>query len=84
MVASGGWGTLIFSYVGSDHFAVCIFFYNFNIFLGFQINEYFSGMKMLWIFLRGHHKLDKLGGISMYFWVSSKGSGTEFGIFLGC
>ena len=52
------------------------FFFNFNIFLGFQINEYFSGMKILWIFLRGHHKLDKLGGISMYFWVSSKGSGT--------
>ena len=57
MVASGGGGggTMIFSYVGSDHFGV------------YQINEYFSGMKILWIFLRGHHKLDKLGGISMYF-----------------
>ena len=46
---------MIFSYVGSDHFGV------------YQINEYFSGMKILWIFLSGHHKLDKLGGISMYF-----------------
>ena len=45
------------TFVGSDHFGVCNFF-NFNIFLGFQINAYFWGMKILWIFLRCHHKLD--------------------------
>ena len=31
---------------------------NFNIFGGFQKNEYFfRGVKILWIFLGGHHKI---------------------------
>ena len=38
--------------------------------MGFQKNEYFLGMKILWIFLGGHHKIRLyLGVISMYFWV---------------
>ena len=51
----GGGGTLIFSYIrrlgpflGGQIFK----------FLGFQKNEYFFGMKILWIFFRGHLKLD--------------------------
>ena len=30
---------------------------NFNIFLGFQKNNYFLGMMILWIFFLGHHKI---------------------------
>ena len=30
---------------------------NFNIFGGFQKNKYFFGMKILWIFFWGHHKI---------------------------
>ena len=47
-------------------------FLNFNIFGGFQKNEYFLGMKILWIFLEGHHKIGLyLGVISMHFRVFS-------------
>ena len=65
-----GCGTLIFSYIrrrGS--------FFGFKIlkfsFLGsFQKNEYFLGMKILWIFLGGHHKIRLYLGVnSMHFWV---------------
>ena len=35
---------------------------NFNLFGGFQKNKYFWGMKILWIFLGGHHK------IGLYLW----------------
>ena len=52
---------------------------NFITFWGFQKNEYFGGMKILWILFWGHHKLV----ISMYFRVFSLGQGTEWGIFLG-
>ena len=41
-----------------------------------------SGMKILWIFSGGHHKIGLyLGVISMHFWVFSKGQGTESAIF---
>ena len=42
-------------------------------------------MKILWIFLGGHHKIGLyLGAISMHFTVFSLGQGTEWGgIFLG-
>ena len=54
-------------------------FFNFNKFRGFQKNEYFGGMKILWIFLLGHHKIGiYLGIISMHFRVFSKGKGTEW------
>ena len=45
-------GTLIYfhTYVGSFHF-LGVKFLNFNIFWGFQKNEYFLGMNILWIFL---------------------------------
>ena len=69
----GGGGTLIFSYIsrlGSFFFGFKIL--NFNIFLGFQKNEYFWGMKILLIFFGGHHKIELyLGVISMHFRVFS-------------
>ena len=41
-------------------------------------------MKILWIFLRGHHKIRLyLGVISMHFWVFFIGQGTEWGVFWG-
>ena len=41
---------------------------NFNIFWGFQKNEYFWGMKIFWIYFGGHHKnWIILGVISMHF-----------------
>ena len=44
----GGGGTLIFGFK----------ILNFNIFWGFQRNEYFlGGMKIFWIFFWGHHKI---------------------------
>ena len=61
-----GGGTLILSYVGLGRFGFKIL--NFNIFGGFQKNKYFLGMKILWIFFRGHHKIGLyLGVISMHF-----------------
>ena len=45
---------------------------NFNIFGGFHKNECFWGMKILWIFLGGHHKIGLyFGVISMHFRVFS-------------
>ena len=46
-------GTLIFSYIrrlGAGPF-LAFKILNFNIFEGFQKNEYFWGMEILWIFL---------------------------------
>ena len=43
----------------------------------------FGGMKILWIFLGGHHKIGlNLEVISMHFRVFSEGQGTEWRIFL--
>ena len=45
---------------------------NFDIFGGFQKNDIFFGMKILWIFFFGHHKIGLyLGVISMHFRVFS-------------
>ena len=65
----GGGGTLIFSYI-----------HRLGSFLGFKIlnltiggggggqKKYFFGMKILWIFFGGHHKIGLYSGvISMYF-----------------
>ena len=42
----------------------------------------FWGMKILWIFSLGHHKIGLyLRVISMHFRVFSSGQGTEWGIF---
>ena len=44
-----------------------------HFFSGFQKNEYFLGMKILWIFLGDHHNIRLyLGVISMHFWVFFK------------
>ena len=44
----------------------------------------FWGMKVLWIFLGGHHKIGlDLGVISIHFRVFSYGQGAEWGIFFG-
>ena len=57
---------------------------NFNIFGVFQKTEYFGGMKIMWIFFGGHHKIGlNLEVISMHFRLSSEGQGTEWRIFLG-
>ena len=46
-------------------------------------NEYFLGMKILWIFLGGHHKISLyLGVISMHFWVFLR-SMYRMGVFWG-
>ena len=43
-----------------------------------------AGLKILWIFLGGHHKIGLyLEVISMHFRVFSKGQGTELEIFWG-
>ena len=64
--AWGGGGTLILSYIrrlGS---------LKFNIFLGFQKNKYFWGIKILWIFFGGggegvHHKIGLFLGVFSFF-----------------
>ena len=44
----------------------------------------FWGMKILWIFFGGHHKIGLyLEVISMHFRVFSEGQGTELRIFFG-
>ena len=44
----------------------------------------FWGMKILWIFLGGHHEIGLyLVVISMHFRVFSLGQGTEWGMFFG-
>ena len=59
-----------FKILSSVLFFFCFFFVFFG---GGQKNEYFLGMKILWIFLGGHHKTSLyLGVISMHFWVFFK------------
>ena len=54
-------------------------------FSGFQKNEYYLGMKILWIFLGGHQKIRLyLGVISMHFWVFFKVKVQNGGILGGC
>ena len=71
----GGWGggTLIFSYIRrlGSFFGFKIL--KFNIFGGgFRKMNIFWGLKILWIFFRGHHKISlNLGVISMHFRVLS-------------
>ena len=50
------------TYVGSDHF-FGVKFFNFNIFGGFQKNEYFLGMKILCIFFWVIPKMDNFLGL---------------------
>ena len=53
----GGGGTLIFSYICRLRSFFWFKILNLIIFGGFQKNEYFFGMKILWIFFFGHHKI---------------------------
>ena len=72
-VCVGGGGTLIFSYIRR----LGPFFlgqnFEFQYFLGgFQKKNIFLGLKILWIFFWGHHKIGLyLGVISMHFKVFS-------------
>ena len=51
---------------------------------GFQKNEYFLGMKILWIFLGAHHKISLyLGVTSMHFWFFFKVKVQNGGVFWG-
>ena len=60
-------------------------FLNFNIFFAvFRKLNIFWGMKIVWIFLVGHHNIGMyLEVISMHFRVFSEGQGTEWRIFFG-
>ena len=51
-------GTLIFSYILSTGHFLGFKILNFNIFWGFQKNEYFSGYEDFWIFFGVITKLD--------------------------
>ena len=65
----GGDGTLIFSYIRRRGYVFGFKILKFS-FFGLSENEYFLGMKILWIFLGGHHKIRLHSGvISMHFWV---------------
>ena len=69
--------------LGSGHF-FGFKILNFIIFGGFPKNEYFRGIKVLWIFLGGYHKIGLyFRVISMHFRVFSEGQGAEWGIFFG-
>ena len=69
------------TYIGSGHI-LGFKILNFNIFWGFQKNNFLGGMKTLWIFFLGLHKIGLyLGVISMHFRVFSECQGTEWGIF---
>ena len=57
---------------------------NFDIFGVFRKMNIILGMKILWVFFWGHHKIGLyLGVISMHFRVFPQGQGTEWGIFFG-
>ena len=76
---------MIFSYirVGSGLF-LGFKILNFEIFWGFQKNEYFLGYEVFVDIFWDHHKIGLyLRVISMHFRVFSKGQGTEWRIFLG-
>ena len=67
----GGWGTLKFSYIRTLGLYFGFKILNFNIF-GVLKKNIFGGMKILWIFFLGHHKIGLyLGVISMNFRVFS-------------
>ena len=68
----GGGGTLIFSYIRRVGSFFGFKILNFNIFGGFQKNEYFWGYEDFVDMFWGHHKFGLyLGGISMHLRVFS-------------
>ena len=69
---SQGGSTLIFSYIHRLGHFLGFKFFEFQYFWGFQENEYFGGIKILWIFNEGHRKIRLyLGVISVHFRVFS-------------
>ena len=65
-------GTLVFSYIRRLGSFFWFKILNFNIFGAFKKKSIFLGMKILWIFFRGHHKIGLyFGVISMHFRVFS-------------
>ena len=80
-----GDGTLIFSYIGRHGYFFGVQNFKVQFFSGFQKKLIFLGMKILWIFLGGHHKIRLyLGVIFMHFWVFFKVSVQNGGILEGC
>ena len=84
-----GGATLIFQYiyVGLAHFWVFKIL-NTNIFGVFRKKEYFLGMKILWIFLWGHCKLDYVFYfifiyLFIYFFFFGGGGGSFYTCILG-
>ena len=78
-------GTLIFSYIRRLGSFFWVKYCEFQYFWGFseKINM-FWGMKILWIFLGGHHKIGLyLGVISMHFRFFFLRSRYRMGVFLG-
>ena len=78
----GGGGALIYSYIRRLGFKIL------NVMGDGQKNEYFWGMKILWIFLGGHHKTGMvLGVISIHFIVFLRSmywlGVAKFSIYLG-
>ena len=68
----GGGGTLIFLYIRRLGLFFGVKILNFNIFGGFQKNEYFFGYEEFVDIFLGHHKIGQyLGSISMHFRVFS-------------
>ena len=73
-----------FSYIRRPRLFFRVKVFEFNIFGGFKLTEYFSGIKILWILFGGHHKIGLyLEIISMHFRVFSEGQGSEWRIFFG-
>ena len=69
----GEGSTLIFSYIRRRGLFFGVQNFKVQLFSGFQKNEYFLGMKILWIFFGDHHKIRLYLGVnSMHFWVFFK------------
>ena len=83
-VCGGGGGGGSLTYVGAGNF-FGVQNFEFQFFSGFQKNEYFWGMMILWTFLGGYHKIRLyLGVISMHFWGLLKVKVQNRGILGGC
>ena len=79
----GGGGTLIFSHIRrlGPFFGFKIL--NLNIFGGFHKMNILRGMKILWIFFWGHHKIGLVGGSFLCNIGSFLRSRYRIGIFFG-
>ena len=77
-------GTLIFSYIRRLGPFFLVQNFEFRYFMGFQKNKYFWGMRILWIFFWGLHKIGiYLEVISMHFKSFFKVKVQNWGYFFG-